>query len=94
MTKTKLVSKLHAANPQLTLRDAKIIVATIFAEIAAALARGDRVELRGFGVFSVKHREARVARNPRTGDHVNVTEKHFAAFKVGRAMVGRLNSTS
>ena len=91
MTKSELVSKVAARKPHLTQREAEIIVATIFDEIGAALSRGDRVELRGFGVFSIKRLGARVSRNPRTGDSVNVPEKHFATFKPGQPMHRRLN---
>ena len=72
MTKSELVQKLAEADPHLYQRDVEVIVTAIFDEIAAALARGDRVELRGFGAFSVKHRDARIGRNPRTGDSVRV----------------------
>ena len=91
MTKTELVSKLARAYPHLTRREAKIAVATIFGEIAAALSRGDRVELRGFAVFSTKRVSPRVSRNPLTGARVNVPEKHFITFKSGRPMNHRLN---
>ena len=67
MTKFELISRLAAANPHLYQRDVERIVTTIFEEITSALSRGDRVELRGFGAFSVKARRARVGRNPRTG---------------------------
>ena len=60
-------------------------------EIGAALARGDRVELRGFGAFSVKRRAARTGRNPRTGAHVSVERKSFPFFKTGKEMRARLN---
>ena len=65
MTKSELVQRLADANPHLYQRDVEVIVTAIFDEISAALARGDRVELRGFGAFSVKRRDARVGRNPR-----------------------------
>jgi integration host factor subunit beta len=91
MTKTELVSKLARANPNLTRREARIAVATIFGEIAAALSRGDRVELRGFGSFSVRQLGARRGRNPLTGASVNVPEKHYAMFKTGQPMHRRLN---
>jgi integration host factor subunit beta len=91
MTKSELVSKLAAANPHLALRNVEIIVATIFDEIAAALSRGDRVELRGFGSFSVRQLGARRGRNPLTGASVNVAEKHYATFKTGQPMHRRLN---
>ena len=64
----------------------------MFDEITAALARGDRVELRGFGAFSVKHREARTGRNPRTGEQVEVEEKSVPFFKTGKQLRERLNT--
>ena len=67
------------------------IVATIFEEITLALARGDRVELRGFGAFSTKTRDARTGRNPRTGAAVEVEEKHVPFFKTGKLLRDRLN---
>jgi integration host factor subunit beta len=91
MTKSELVSRLVEANPRLSRRKAKIIVGTIFDEIADALSRGGRVELRGFGVFSTKRVGARHSRNPLTGDSVNVPEKHFVTFKPGKPMHQRLN---
>ena len=81
MTKSELVQKLAEANPHLYQRDLDVIVTAIFDEIAAALARGDRVELRGFGAFSVKHRDARIGRNPRTGDSVRVAESTFPSSR-------------
>src|SRR4029077_409724 len=86
MTKSELVQRLAESNPHLYQRDVEIIVTAIFDEIAAALARGDRVELRGFGAFSVKRREARTGRNPRTGDSVQVAEKHIPFFKTGKQL--------
>jgi integration host factor subunit beta len=68
------------------------IVTTIFNEISAALARGDRVELRGFGAFSVKHRNARTGRNPRTGETVHVGAKRVPYFKTGKQLREMLNS--
>ena len=91
MTKSELIARLAAANPHLRHRDVEQIVTTIFEEISAALARGDRVELRGFGAFSVKQRDARVGRNPRTGQHVEVQEKFVPFFKTGKEMRERLN---
>ena len=91
MIKSELVNKLADANPHLFHRDVERIVSTIFDEISEALARGDRVELRGFGAFSVKHREARIGRNPRTGESVAVEEKHVPFFKAGKEMRDRLN---
>jgi integration host factor subunit beta len=91
MTKSELIQRLAESNPHLYQRDVERIVTAIFDEIAAALARGDRVELRGFGAFSVKRREARLGRNPRTGDSVRVEEKHIPFFKTGKQLRERLN---
>ena len=91
MTKTELIMRLAESNPHLYQRDIERIVATVFGEIASALARGDRVELRGFGAFSVKRREARLGRNPRTGDSVPVEDKHIPFFKTGKQLRDRLN---
>ena len=93
MTKSELVQRLAEANPHLYQRDVEVIVTAIFDEIAAALARGDRVELRGFGAFSVKRRDARIGRNPRTGDTVRVAEKHIPFFKTGKQLRDRLNQS-
>ena len=92
MTKSELIADLSAANPHLRGQDVELIVATVFNEITAALARGERVELRGFGAFSVKNRPARTGRNPRTGTKVAVTEKYVPFFKTGKEMRERLNT--
>lgn len=92
MTKSELIARIAAANPHLFQRDVERIVTTIFEEIAVALARGDRVELRGFGAFSVKQRGARLGRNPRTGESVNVSSKHIPYFKTGKQLRERLNT--
>lgn len=91
MIKSELISKLVDANPHLYQRDVERIVGTVFEEISSALSRGDRVELRGFGAFSVKKRPARVGRNPRTGETVHVEEKHVPYFKTGKDLRERLN---
>ena len=91
MIKSELVQRIASRNPHLYLRDVEKIVNAIFDEITAALSRGDRVELRGFGAFSVKHRDARVGRNPRTGAQVPVAEKTVPFFKTGKEMRERLN---
>ena len=90
MTKSELILRLAERNPHLLQRDAERIVATIIEEITAALARGDRVELRGFGAFSVKQRAARIGRNPRTGEAVNVDAKVVPYFKTGKELRERL----
>ncbi|MEQ8268596.1 MAG: integration host factor subunit beta [Parvibaculum sp.] len=92
MIKSELVARLAQANPHLYQRDVERIVSTIFDEISAALARGDRVELRGFGAFSVKSRPARTGRNPRTGEPVHVEEKSVPFFKTGKELRERLNN--
>ncbi len=91
MTKSELIAELSAANPHLLGRDVETIVATIFNEITAALARGERVELRGFGAFTVKRRDARTGRNPRTGAAVAVDEKAVPFFKAGKELRERVN---
>lgn len=94
MTKSELILRLAERNPHLYQRDVERIVTSIFDEIAAALARGDRVELRGFGAFSVKHREARTGRNPRTGEAVEVEEKSVPFFKTGKQLRDTINGGS
>ncbi len=91
MTKSELIAELAAANPHLLARDVEVIVGTIFDEITDALARGDRVELRGFGAFTVKRRDARTGRNPRTGAAVAVEEKIVPFFKAGKELRERVN---
>ncbi|KMO28143.1 integration host factor subunit beta [Methylobacterium aquaticum] len=92
MIKSELVLKIAEQNPHLYQRDVENIVNAILDTIADALARGDRVELRGFGAFSVKRREARRGRNPRTGAAVAVAEKAIPVFKTGKEMRLRLNA--
>lgn len=91
MVKSELIARLAERNPHLYQRDIERIVTTIFDEVSAALSRGERVELRGFGAFSVKRRPARTARNPRTGASVHVTEKHIPFFKTGKELRESLN---
>jgi integration host factor subunit beta len=91
MTRSELIADLAARNPHLMQRDVELIVGTVFDEIVAALARGDRVELRGFGAFSVKKRAARLGRNPRTGQSVPVEEKAVPFFKAGKELRDRVN---
>jgi integration host factor subunit beta len=91
MIRSELIAKLAEANPHLYQRDVERIVNTFFDEITAAMARGERVELRGFGAFSVKHRDARTGRNPRTGEAVDVEEKAVPFFKAGKLLRDRLN---
>ncbi len=91
MIKSELIQKIAAANPHLFQRDVERIVNVILEEIIAALARGDRVELRGFGAFTIKHRSARQGRNPRTGETVFVEQKFVPFFKTGKELRERLN---
>ncbi len=91
MTKSELIAHLAGANPHLLQKDVERIVTTVFEEITAALANGDRVELRGFGAFSVKERGARVGRNPRTGQSVSVEPKFIPYFKTGKQLREKLN---
>ena len=92
MTKSELISGLAADNPHLRGADVEIIVSSIFDEITAALARGERVELRGFGAFTIKRRDARTGRNPRTGEAVTVDEKSVPFFKAGKELRERVNA--
>ena len=92
MTRSQLVQSLMRDNPHLYHRDVERLVATVFDEIAFALARGDRVELRGFGAFSVKRRNARTGRNPRTGEAVQVPEKGVPFFKPGKRLRESVNA--
>jgi integration host factor subunit beta len=94
MIKSELVQKLADENPNLFHRDIERLVSIVFDEISAALQRGDRVELRGFGAFSVKHRPSRVGRNPRTGDPVPIDEKFSPFFKPGKELRDRLNGVA
>ncbi len=91
MTKSELIQRIAEMNPHLYHRDVERIVTTIFDEISEALSRGDRVELRGFGAFSVKQRDARIGRNPRTGEAVSVSRKQVPFFKTGKQLRERLN---
>ena len=92
MTKSELIQRLAEANPHLYQRDVARIVTTIFDEITEALANGDRVELRGFGAFSVKERGSRIGRNPRTGESVSVAAKYIPYFKTGKQLRDKLNN--
>ena len=92
MIKSELIQRIAQENPHLYQRDVERIINTVFNEIGTALARGDRVELRGFGAFSVKERPARTGRNPRTGAPVNVDAKRVPFFKTGKELREQLNA--
>ena len=91
MTKSELIARLAEQNPTLYHRDIEKLVNTVFDTITTALVEGNRVELRGFGAFSIRERKARLGRNPRTGDAVNVDAKRMPFFKMGKGMKERLN---
>jgi integration host factor subunit beta len=90
VTKSELIAEFAASNPHLRQEDVELVV-TIFDQIAGALARGDRVELRGFGAFTAKWRRARTGRNPRSGEEVPVSEKVLPYFRISRKLHRRLN---
>ncbi len=92
MTKSELIERISKANPHLYHTDIERIVTTIFGEISNALSAGNRVELRGFGVFSVRTRKPRKARNPKTGASVSVEEKTVPFFKAGKMLKKRINN--
>ena len=91
MIKSELIEKLGEEHPNLFQRDVERVVNTVLEEIAEALERGDRVELRGFGAFSVRNRPPRQGRNPRTGEKVSVKEKHVPFFKTGKELRERVD---
>jgi integration host factor subunit beta len=93
MIKSELVQRIASQNPHLYQRDVENIINAILNEVTAAMSKGDRDELRGFGAYSVKHRPARTGRNPRTGEHVSVAQKSVPFFKTGKEMRERLNKT-
>lgn len=92
MIKSTLIDRISIQAPHLYRQDAQKIVNTIFQEITAAMARGDRVELRGFGIFFAKLRKPRIGRNPRTGAMVSVKRKAVPFFRAGKEVKSRLNS--
>lgn len=92
MIRRELIAKIADEYPHLTMAEADRVVRAIFDAIAAQLAEGGRVELRGFGAFSIRQRDARKARNPQTGERVSVPAKAAIHFKAGRALYDRLNS--
>ncbi len=91
MIKSELIAILAEENPHLYQRDVERVVSTVFDTITDALAEGNRVELRGFGAFSVKERESRMGRNPRTGDAIEIAAAKIPAFKAGKALKDAVN---
>jgi len=92
MIRSELLQALARDNPELRAEDVERAVDTFFDEITQRLSDGGRVELRGFGAFSTRHRESRRGRNPRTGENVDVPEKRVPYFKPGKEMRARLNT--
>ena len=91
MIKSELVQRISSQNPHLYQRDVENMVNAILGEIIAALTRGDRVEIRGFGTFSVRRRRARTGSDPRTGGVVAVKRKLYPFFRTGKEMRQRVN---
>ena len=91
MTKSELIAELATSNPHLRGADVELIVATIFDQITGALSRGERVELRGFGAFTVKRRNARTGRNPRTGEAIKIKAARVPKFSAGKAFKDAVN---
>ena len=94
MTRSELIQKLTSMNLGLTTQQAEKSVTTILQEISKALATGNRVELRGFGVFTTRERQGRIGRNPRTGESLQVAAKSVPFFKAGKQLRQRLNEAS
>ncbi len=93
MLRSELIDKLHDDNPHLTRRDMERVVAVVLESVTQTLERGARVELRGFGAFSVRHRKARAGRNPRTGTDVFVPEKHVPFFRTGKDLREKIDAS-
>lgn len=91
MTRSELIESVAKKNPNLLLSEIERIVNVIFSSMSAALAKGDRVEFRGFGVFSIHKREPRIAQNPRTGDKVKIGNRNIVHFRVGKELHEKLN---
>ena len=94
MNKSDLILKILESDPNLFKKDASKIVDVFFETISEAISRGERVELRGFGVFDVKVREARIARNPKNGEAVAVPQKKVPFFRMGKDMKERINKNN
>ena len=91
MTKSDLIAKLAARYSQLVAKDAELAVKTLLDEMAKSLSQGERIEIRGFGSFSLNYRPPRTGRNPKTGDKVSVAEKHVPHFKAGKELRERVD---
>ena len=91
MTRSELIESIAKKNPNLLLSEIEKIVSVIFSSMTGALARGDRVEFRGFGVFSIHQRAPRIAQNPRTGDKVQIGNRNIVHFRVGKELHEKMN---
>ena len=93
MTKSELIARLSERHPHLVAKDAELAVKTILDAMASSLSSGQRIEIRGFGSFTLNYRPPRVGRNPKTGGKVNVPEKHVPHFKAGKELRERVDYT-
>ena len=91
MTRSELIESIAKKSPNLLLSEIEKIVSVIFSSMTGALARGDRVEFRGFGVFSIHKRAPRIAQNPRTGDKVQIGNRNIVHFRVGKELHEKMN---
>ena len=92
IVKSKLLNQLKKSYPNFLKRDLEKVVSVVLSEIKQALKRGDRVELRGFGIFSTNIQKARISRNPKTGEKVNTPQKNVIHFKMAKEMFKKLNN--
>ena len=92
IVKSKLLNQLKKSYPNFLKKDLEKVVSVVLNEIKQALKRGDRVELRGFGIFSTNNQKARISRNPKTGEKVNTPEKKTIHFKMAKEMFKKLNN--
>lgn len=92
MTKSQLIEQLVDKNPQLSVRDVELVVKSLIDQMSESLSDGDRIEIRGFGSFSLHYRAPRVGRNPKTGESVTLTGKHVPHFKPGKELRERANA--
>jgi integration host factor subunit beta len=92
MTKSELIAQLSVKQPQLDYRDVELAVKELIDQLSSALAAGQRIEVRGFGSFSLHYRPPRIGRNPKTGDSVQVPDKHVPHFKPGKELRERVDS--
>ena len=91
MTKSELIELIAAQQTQLSSKDVELAVKTIIEHMAQALARGNRIEIRGFGTFSLHYRAPRIGRNPKTGESVGLSGKYVPHFKPGKELRDRVN---